>query len=285
MSDTERHIGMIDYLVIGHVTRDVLPGGGYRLGGTVAYAGLTAHRLGLRVGVVTACAEDLDLSPLAPLLVHRVPSETTTTFENRETARGRVQVIREVATGLQGYHVPPEWRRAAIVHLAPVAQEVDPRMVTLFTRGLIGVTPQGWMREWDETGRVRTGSWPEAPYVLPRVAAAVLSIEDLGHDESRIADLAGLVPVLVVTRGAQGADLYWQGREYHADPPPVREVDPTGAGDIFAACFFVRLLETRDPVHALAFATFLASKSVEREGLAGVPTEEEIREAFLERIL
>ncbi len=273
---------MVDYLVIGHVTRDRLPDGRYRLGGTVAYAGLTAQRLGLRVGVVTACDGDTDLSPLAPLHVHRVPAEVTTTFENRHTPKGRIQYLHQVAPLLRDYHVPREWRRAAIVHLAPVAQEVDPRMLPVFTHGLVGVTPQGWLREWDETGRVHPSPWPEAPYVLPRVGAAVLSIEDLAFDESRIPDLARLASILVVTRGAQGADLYWQGEVIHADAPRVREVDPTGAGDIFAACFFVRLYETRDPVHALHVATFLASKSVERPGLEGVPTEEEIRMALAE---
>ncbi len=272
---------MVDYLIIGHVTQDVVPEG-YHLGGTVSYAGLTAHRLGLRVGVVTACAEDVDLSPLAPLEVHRVSSESTTTFENRHTPKGRVQYLHRVATLLRDYHVPQRWRRAPIVHLAPVAQEVDPRMIPMFTYGLVGVTPQGWLREWDDGGRVRPGPWPEAPYVLPRVGAAVLSIEDLAFDESRIPDLASMTPILVITRGAEGADLYWQGEVIHVDAPRVREVDPTGAGDIFAACFFVRLYETRDPVHALHVATYLASKSVERKGLDGVPTEEEIREALAE---
>lgn len=273
---------MVDYLVIGHVTQDRLPDGTYRLGGTVSYAGLTAHRLGLRVGVVTACAEELDLSPLASLEIHRVPSEVTTTFENRHTPKGRIQHLHQVAPLLQDYHIPPAWRRAAIVHLAPVAQEVDPRMLSLFTHGLLGATPQGWLREWDEQGRVRPSPWPEAPYVLPRVGAAVLSIEDLAFDESRIPDLARMARLLVVTRGAQGADLYWQGEVVHVDAPRVREVDPTGAGDIFAACFFVRLLETRDPVHALRVATCLASRSVERPGLEGVPTQEEIREVLAE---
>lgn len=270
----------VDYLVIGHVTLDKQPDGTYRLGGTAAYAGLTAHRLGLRVGVVTRCREDTDLSPLAPLAVHRIPDEVTTIFENLYTPRGRIQYLRAMAGPLQWHHLPPEWRRAPIVHLGPVAQEVDPQMLPYFTYGMVGVTPQGWLREWDDQGRVQPSPWPEAPYVLPRVAAVVLSIEDLAFDESRIPDLASMTPVLVVTRGRDGADLYWQGQHYHADALPVEERDATGAGDIFAACFFVRLYQTRDPVHALHFATRLASLSVARPGLAGVPTEDEVRAAL-----
>ena len=39
----------VDYLVIGHLSCDITPEGP-RLGGTAAYAALTSHALGLRVG-------------------------------------------------------------------------------------------------------------------------------------------------------------------------------------------------------------------------------------------
>jgi sugar/nucleoside kinase (ribokinase family) len=59
-------------------------------------------------------------------------------------------------------------------------------------------------------------------------------------------------------------------------------VDPTGAGDIFAAAFFTRLLSTRDPWEATRFATLVASCSVTRVGLGGIPTPSEIEECMLE---
>ncbi len=265
----------IDYLLVGHLTRDLTPQGP-RLGGTVAYAALTARALGLRVGIVTAWAEDVPLGPLTDVLLAGPRSEHTTTFENRETPQGRLQVLHAVAEPLQRYHVPEAWRRAPIVHLAPVAREVAPDMVHDFTAGLLGVTPQGWLREWDEQGRVYAGEWPEYRFVLERFGAAVLSIEDLGGDEERIAALASAARVLVVTRGAQGADVYWQGEVQHFDPPEVEEVDPTGAGDVFAAAFFIRLYQTRDPWEAARFATLLAADSVTRPGLHGAPDTEQV---------
>jgi sugar/nucleoside kinase (ribokinase family) len=62
----------------------------------------------------------------------------------------------------------------------------------------------------------------------------------------------------------------------------VQEVDATGAGDIFAAAFFVRLYTTHDPWEAARFATLLASYTVTRVGLDGIPTEKEIRECLME---
>jgi sugar/nucleoside kinase (ribokinase family) len=59
-------------------------------------------------------------------------------------------------------------------------------------------------------------------------------------------------------------------------------VDATGAGDIFAAAFFVRLNQTRDPWEAARFATCLAAQSVTRVGLNGIPTREEIESCLME---
>jgi len=59
-------------------------------------------------------------------------------------------------------------------------------------------------------------------------------------------------------------------------------VDTTGAGDIFATAFFFRLYATRDPWEAARFATQLAANSVTREGLNGIPTQEEIQECMTE---
>ena len=54
----------IDYLLIGHVTADLQADQTISLGGTASFSGLTAARLGHRVGLVTSCASDLQLDPL-----------------------------------------------------------------------------------------------------------------------------------------------------------------------------------------------------------------------------
>jgi sugar/nucleoside kinase (ribokinase family) len=62
-------------------------------------------------------------------------------------------------------------------------------------------------------------------------------------------------------------------------------VDATGAGDIFAAAFFIRLFKTRDPWEAARFATLIASRSVTRIGLNGIPTQSEIEACMMEVLL
>ena len=77
--------------------------------------------------------------------------------------------------------------------------------------------------------------------MLQHANAAVISIEDVRGNESIVEEMASSIRVLAVTEGANGARLYWNGDLRRFRPPSMVEVDPTGAGDIFAAAFFVRL--------------------------------------------
>lgn len=271
----------INYLVIGHLTIDLTPAGP-RLGGTAAYSGLTAHALGLRVGIVTSWGAELPLGNLRPIPIINYPSDQSTTFENIYTEEGRIQIIHSVAPRLDYHMIPEPWRQAPIVHLGPVAQEVEPGLVRHFPTSLVGVTPQGWMRRWDNAGHVRHSEWPEAAFTLQQSGAAILSIHDVQGDESRIEELASASRVLVVTEGSAGARVYWNGDVRRFRPSQVEEVDFTGAGDIFAAAFFIRLYLTRDPWESARFANQVASSSVTRVGLDGIPSPEEVKEYSIE---
>ncbi len=271
----------IDYLVVGHLTKDITPNGP-RIGGTAAYASLTAKILGARVGVVTSWAEDLPLGPLEALSVVNYPSETSTTFENIYTEKGRVQFVRAIASRLDYHNIPESWRSAPIVHLGPVDQEVEPGLIRYFPSAFIGLTPQGWLRTWDKEGRVSVCEWPEAAFMLEQAGAVVISVEDVAGDESRIEEMAASSRVLAVTEAYQGARVFWNGDVRRFRPPAMVEVDATGAGDVFAAAFFTRMYTTRDPWEAARFATALSAISVTRPGLTGIPTEDEVRDIMVE---
>lgn len=273
----------VNYLIIGHLTYDLTPTGP-RLGGTVSYAGLTARALGLRVGIVTSWGEELPLGNLKNIPIINFPTEHSTTFENIYANKGRVQIVHTIAPSLDYHMIPEPWRQAPIVHLGPVAQEVEPGLVRHFPNSLVGVTPQGWMRAWDKEGHVRASEWPEAAFILQNSGAAVLSIEDVQYNEVRIEEMASASRVLVITEGASGARVYWNGDVRRFHPRQVDEIDPTGAGDIFAAAFFTRLYLTRDPWESARFANHVAATSVTRCGPEGIPTPDEIQEYLVEVI-
>lgn len=272
----------IDYLLIGHLSRDLTPDGD-RLGGTVAYAALMAYALDLRVGIVTSWGNEFSLEPfMGSLPIVNNPTEHSTTFENLETPHGRVQILHHVASPLDYYIIPESWREAPLVHLAPIAQEVESSLVRHFPNAMIGITPQGWLREWDISGHVTLTEWPEASFVLQHADATILSLEDVHHDEERIEELVMSSRVLVVTEGAKGGRVFWNGDVRRFSAPKVKVMDLVGAGDIFATAFFYRYHNTRDPWEAARFAAHLASISVTRAGIDSIPTPEEIKFATVE---
>ncbi len=271
----------VDYLVIGHVTHDLTPSGP-RLGGTAAYSALTARALGMQVGVVTASGAETDLDALQDVLVISAPSAHSTTFENIYSKNGRRQILHHQAERLSFDNVPESWRKAPIIQLGPVAREVDAVLPDSFAPSLLGLTPQGWLRTWDESGRVVQADWESAEQALGQAGAVVVSVEDVAGVEERIEFMAAHTRILAVTEAAAGARLYWHGDQRRFRAPAMQEIDATGAGDIFAAAFFIRLLATRDPWEAARFATHLSAHSVTRSGLKGIPTAEEIQTCMVE---
>ena len=267
------------YLAIGHICQDLLPEG-WMLGGAATYSSRAAQALGCQVQVLTSLRSDVDVLPaLADIEVVRYPSDHTTTFENVYTSAGRQQTLHAVAERLTPDRFPAALT-ADVVHLAPVAQEVDLRWLDRFPGALIGVTPQGWLRQWDAQGRVSPIEWATAGEVLPRADVVIISIEDVAHDETLVQQWARQARLLVVTRGVQGCSVYQAGSRVDIPTRAVSIVDATGAGDIFAAAYLVRLRQSNDPFGAARFANCLATQSITRRGLASIPTPLEIQQCL-----
>jgi ribokinase len=73
--------------------------------------------------------------------------------------------------------------------------------------------------------------------------------------------------LVAVTYGAEGAALFENGVEVaRAAPPPVTAVDGTAAGDAFAACLVVSLLEGRERSDALRRACAAGAIAASRHG-------------------
>jgi sugar/nucleoside kinase (ribokinase family) len=265
-----------DFLVIGHITKDLTPDG-FNVGGTVTYASITTRNLGYRAAIVTSAGPDIDLDKALPgVSVARIHCCQTTTFQNIYQGGRRRQFVRAVAAPLTPEAIPPAWRRVPIVLLGPLTQEFAENVVELFPEALIGVTPQGWMRQWDSTGSVSPCPWPGAPYLLPKVDVLTLSEEDVGGDWAAIQEYVNLTRIVVVTSGWQGSTVYFANEERWFPTRPVVEVDPTGAGDVFAAAYLVRLRETEDPWEAARFANIVASFSVEGPGVTAIPVRAQV---------
>jgi sugar/nucleoside kinase (ribokinase family) len=252
----------IDYLIVGHLSCDQTPSGS-RPGGTAVFSGRTAQILGCRTAVLTSAAPDYDLGRVMEGIdTCCIPAAESTTFENIYNAGGRSQIIHATASRLTSVDVPASWQRPKIVHLAPIADEVDPEIIHLFSNSLIGVTPQGWLRRWDVSGHVSTREWPAAREILPLAAAVILSKEDLLND-AMLDQYRRWSHLLILTTAASGCTVFFGDEVRQIPAPAVTEIEPTGAGDVFAAAFLLRLHQTAgNPWEAARYANVIAAQSV-----------------------
>ena len=266
---------MIDYLAVGHVTEDQWPEGPTP-GGTVTYSSRTARAYLERVSVLTAADGSLDVASAFPSIdVHRLEAPSTTRFRNIYTSTGRVQIVSPCPVILTPDRLTGEMGRAAIMHLGPVCNEIDPQVaLCAHPDTFVGITPQGWMRRWDEQGHVisQASNWEGVDVLLPRANAVVISIDDVAGDWSIAHDWAARTSTLVVTQGPLGCTAFNKGRSIQVPTQPMQELDPTGAGDIFATVLFIALQRGDALADACAQANCIAAQSVTRLHLNGVPT-------------
>ena len=271
-----------DFVAIGHVIFDRF-GEAMRPGGSALYAAVTAHRLGLSVGFLTSHGDDFPLEVIpSKIEVISVPAADTTLFEHRQEPTGRVSHVRSVAGPLIANDVPDDWRDASLSLLAPVVDEVDPMIATLFTDGAVGAAAQGWVRQVKPDGLVIPRAWQSPERLLQSVQALFLSREDIRGQEAAVVEWFQRMPVGVLTADRAGALLFVNGERYEVQPRRASEVDPTGAGDVFAATFLIQYQRDGDPWHAAAAAACAGSLAVEGEGWSAVADRAELDAALAE---
>jgi hypothetical protein len=236
-----------DYLVIGQIVCDIQPDGTGVLGGTALYSGLTAARLGARVGILTRgrYGETIDGVEVPSLEAYSdqvtiitQEADSPTFFVNEYLGTRRTQQIRRWAGPIDLRGLPPHWANAKIIHLGPVAREIDAHQALSLTPGFLGMTPQGWMREWpmERGGRVRHVQLRLPPELLARTDAVVVSDEEIVQARA-VVQAVGQHRLGVVTLGPNGCQLTYAGKKAELPGYPVKTslpprsscVLPTGA--------------------------------------------------------
>jgi hypothetical protein len=92
-----------------------------------------------------------------------------------------------------------------MVHFGPLDQEIDEGIFFCFDdEVLIGVTPQGFLRRWDEEGRVSFAEWDPPEAVLRRINVLILSEQDVPDPDGLVRDWGRMIDTIVVTRAEQG---------------------------------------------------------------------------------
>jgi sugar/nucleoside kinase (ribokinase family) len=294
----------LDLVVVGATSRDVTADDprGWRLGGAVAYASLTAARLGLRVGCVigvdgpAADASELALLEAAGVQVQRVHLEHGPVFENIERDGHRRQRWLSPSDRVPAAALPEAWRGPRGWLLGPVAGEVGGEWAAVAAaRGdaRVAVGWQGLLREFAGDGFVRRVD-PRPSPLLDAAGLVCASVDDLAPGSS-ISEMQAFAPqaTTVLTAGHRGGLAMRSGspmpgglaargvRLLRYSAFPTREVvDATGAGDVFLAALMAAWLLAGELAtsRALRFAAAASSCAVEGAGLAGVPTAAQVVE-------
>jgi sugar/nucleoside kinase (ribokinase family) len=271
-------------VLCGNVTLDRTPAG-LAPGGPAYYAGQAWRALGAEVRVLTATANDFPPEALGGIETRVVRSTSTTVFQNRYGADGaRTQRVEAQASPLSPSNLPASWIRPDVLHVVPVLSEVDPAAFrTALQPRLTGLCAQGLVRVVGPDGTVTQPPWDPSPTLLSAVDAVVLSEDDLRGQGDLLDRLVRAVPVVAFTRGAQGCDIIERGRTTRVGVFPVEEVDPTGAGDVFAAGFLFAMSQGATPPEAARLGAAAASFVVEAPGGTALPR---VRDAFarMERV-
>lgn len=244
-----------DYVAVGHVTADVLIGsdGGERRqpGGGAFYSGLQAARLGLRTLLITRGQPDELHELLAPfaheLDIEILPAAQSTTLVTRGRGSARRQRLRAWAGPIgaeQLARVTPS--HTSILHLAPVAQET-PREWRC-SAGFVGLTAQGLVRRWETPA----GEIELCPIDRTRLPSPLHAVVISAGERANCEPLFDEVPVIAVTAGEGPTTVHVAGGvDASVAPRPVDGAhDDLGAGDVFAAAFFVALRDGLTPLQA-----------------------------------
>ncbi len=286
-------------LTAGHITHDHYEEG--LVAGGCAFYGAKVHdaldRLASRprwsgtgadtthlVSVVgTDFTRDDEVSDL-DATIHRAGK--TTVFANYYPPnKPRIQLLEAQAPKVTPDMAPAGWLDADLVHLAPVLSELDLlEWKQAVGDGLLAINIQGWIKvagpevdtsQFEQTQRrgapevaqrVIQQRWEVSEEDFQGVDIACLSEEDVIDQPGLLDKLVSTVPVVAFTLGERGSRIYVDGDPTEVGIYPTNAVDPTGAGDVFAASFCHRVAGGAAPVDAARFAAACASIVVEDIG-------------------
>ena len=215
----------------------------------------------------------------------------------RQVARWRAKLAEGDASGEISYsgfrdrhpltpaQIPPEWRMARGVHLAPSQPEVMLAMLDHFAADGSRITA-------DPGCQLAARRLDEIAPILARLDAFLPSEVELralvpgAGLEDALAELAARCPGAVAVKLGPKGVLVWDRGSNAAVAVPavtVRAVDPTGAGDSFSGGFLAGLVETGDAVAAARFGAISAARSVAAFGADGaLPANREAARAALD---
>ena len=268
---------------VGHIVLDYVGRKGHvrgpRPGGPCTYTGLAAHSLDAKMVAVSKVGPDFGRKRLSWLQSHglstshiQIASSSTTCFRINYRNDDRNMIVTSIcdpmnSDDLSGFPL------SSAIHIGPVLHEISPSLAIHLTNNnsLVGLDPQGYLRQLDSGGRVHIRNWIDHS-LLRRIAVLKVSESELSAiigTKWSFRKLSTLGPdIVLLTKGPKGM-IVWS-RENGMFSVPAYETlvrDPTGAGDALAGSFLVAWVRTSDLLWSAAVGSAMASMVVAKTSL------------------
>lgn len=290
---------MFDILTVGYLTVDSIhlpsrPTPISILGGACAYTSIAARRLGSRVAAISAVGDDfpkaytwwLQQEGIDISRVTSVPNSKTTRFELKysEDLSVRTLTLKNRGPAIE-YEGQPEGSKATIVHLAPIAGEIEPALAENLKKqaDFVSLDSQGLLRHFDNEGRMSLGK-PFDEKILSMIDICKSSVDEIAvlTGQSELArSLRSIhdygVKIVLVTNGPKGALLSSEGMVTEIPAIiPDKIADPTGAGDAFVGGFLSEYVIGSNLLRCACVGSAAASFVVESIGPTRFGDREEV---------
>ncbi|SHJ30908.1 Sugar or nucleoside kinase, ribokinase family [Tessaracoccus bendigoensis DSM 12906] len=242
--------------------------------GGIANLATATARLGLHTGLVTGFGDDAYADWMWDVLqddehIDLSASRRFTNFHSALTVsmafrgdRGMVTHVHELPESLESALLEAPAAKAAAIDL----NSEGPHWRTLKSRGTLLFADIGF----DDSGK-----WDPARlaplefcHAFTPNAVEAMAYTHTDRPTAAVRKLAELVPLAIVTDGVGGSFAIdgSTGEEAYCPSVPVEAIDPTGAGDVFAASIVLGTLAGWPLEFRLRFASLSASMAVRRFG-------------------
>jgi sugar/nucleoside kinase (ribokinase family) len=206
-----------------------------------------------------------DAGPTARCLILVTPDaqRTMSTFLGAAQHLDQSAVTRErIATArilyLEGYLWDPEEPRAAMEAAIDMARAAGTKVAFTLSDGFVVERHREDFLRLIDAGKID---------ILFANEIEFLHLAKGTDLEPALADFAGKVPTLVVTRSEHGALACSAGEQVHVPAEPIdRLVDTTGAGDLFAAGFLAGQARDASLADSLRLGALCASEVIQHYG-------------------
>jgi sugar/nucleoside kinase (ribokinase family) len=261
-------IKRLKIIVIGHITLDeynakLIPGG------SAYYCSQTYLALGAQVKLISIVGNDFHFDEVfqgMDTLVKRTGK--TTQFKNiykKNSIREQISLAQAEPISYDG--IPEDFKECDVLHLVPVLGEVDINMwVTLIKSKLVAIGLQGWLRRINSSKIVLSKKCTFSEEEYKKIDLLCMSEDDIKDQSDLLENIIKFVPIVALTHGVKGCDIYRDGIKKSYGVFKTIEVDPTGAGDVFASGLVHSIASGKSEMEAGHIGAGLASVIIEDVG-------------------